>query len=53
MLADSCQQHELEGQGGEVVMEEENPREKEVGKIVHGPAYQEHTTTSPKMTKLS
>ena len=53
MLTDSCQQHELEGESGEVVMEEENPREKEVGKIVHGPAHQKDTTTSPKMSKLS
>ena len=53
MLTDSCQQHELEGESGEVVMEEENPREKEVGKIVHGPAHQEDTTTSPKMRELS
>ena len=47
MLTDSCQQHELEGQSRQVVMEKENSREKEVGKIVHGPANQENTTTGP------
>ena len=34
-------------------MEEENPGEKEVGKVMHAPAYQEDTTTSPQMSKLS
>ena len=34
MLPDGSQEHELERQGREVVMEEENTREKEVGKIV-------------------
>jgi hypothetical protein len=33
-------------------MEEENPRKKEVGKIMHGPAHQEDSTASPQMSKL-
>lgn len=52
MLADSCQQHEFEGQSRQVVMEEENTREKEVGKVVYSPASQENTTTGPQMNKL-
>ena len=40
VLTNSCHEHELEWQSGEVVMEEENAREKEVREVVDGPACQ-------------
>ena len=39
MLANSCQQHKLERQGREVVVEKENAREKEVREVVNCPAH--------------
>ena len=45
MVADSGQEHELEGQSREVVMEEEDPGQEEVGGIVHSPPHQQHTPT--------
>ena len=47
MIADSGQQHQLEGDCREVVVEEEDSGQDEVGQVVSQPPHQQHTATGP------
>ena len=45
VVTQCCQHHEGEREGGEVVVEEKDAGEEEVGQIVQQPAHQQHRTT--------
>lgn len=53
VLTHSSQKHELEGQGREVVMEEENSGEEEVGGVVYQPSHYQYTAAGPPVTEVS
>ena len=53
VITDCGQQHELAGEGGEVVMEEEDSREQEVGEEVDQPPDHQHTPTGHPTLKLN
>ena len=53
VITECGQQHELAGEGREVVMEEEDSREQEVGEEVDQPPDHQHTPTGHPTLKLN
>ena len=52
MLAHCCQEHELEGEGWKVVVQEEHTREEEIGYVMHQPTHYQDTPTRQPVTEL-
>ena len=51
MITDSCQEHQFEWDGREVVVEEEDSGQEEVRSVVGQPADEEDHTTCPPMVE--